>query len=478
MQVEQGPLASIVIVNWNGLRWLRQLLPSLREQSFRDFEIVVVDNGSADGSLEFLRQAHPEVRTVPLKENTGFAAGSNAGIRASRGKYVVLLNNDTRPERGWLGELVRAAEADASVGMCAPLILDADRVDLLDSAGIAVAWDGFSRQMRHGEPAPDDLPAQECLAPSGCSGLYRREMLDQVGLLDEDFFCYCEDTDLGLRGRFAGWKCMLLPRRARASLLFAVRRARAGEENFLGRAQPLLRGDQELPLVPRPAAAGDFALAPGRATVRDAPRPRARQSAARRPLRRRGAAGVRRGVPVAARAAPAHVPEAAPPEVHPQVDRAAMLPVDPHVPSQRVGHRLQLSLLGAADGLTGAASNLRFQRRIRLLRGFFPGEVACAAPSGAGEILSTAGVLEKGDEGVGDGLRGLRDRRTRRPRPRLRGKRGCPSTPRARRRPSPRSAAGRSPHRVKAARRLPRIDRAPGAPRMEFPEGGRRAPGA
>jgi GT2 family glycosyltransferase len=211
LQVEQSPLASIVIVNWNGLRWLRQLLPSLREQSFRDFEIVVVDNGSSDGSLEFLRQAHPEVLAVPLKENTGFAAGSNAGIRASRGKYVVLLNNDTRPERGWLGELVRSAEADASVGMCAPLILDADRVDLLDSAGIAVSWDGFSRQMRHGEPAPDDLPAQECLAPSGCSGLYRREMLDQIGLLDEDFFCYCEDTDLGLRGRFAGWKCMLCP---------------------------------------------------------------------------------------------------------------------------------------------------------------------------------------------------------------------------------------------------------------------------
>ncbi len=85
MNVEQGPLASIVIVNWNGLRWLRQLLPSLREQSFRDFEIVVVDNGSSDGSLEFLRQAHPEARTIPLKENTGFAAGSNAGIRASRG---------------------------------------------------------------------------------------------------------------------------------------------------------------------------------------------------------------------------------------------------------------------------------------------------------------------------------------------------------------------------------------------------------
>jgi GT2 family glycosyltransferase len=211
LQVGQSPLASIIIVNWNGLRWLRQLLPSLAEQSFRDFEIVVVDNGSADGSLEFLRQAHPEVLAVPLKENTGFAAGSNAGIRASRGKYVVLLNNDTRPERAWLGELVRPAEADPSVGMCAPLILDADREDRLDSAGIAVSWDGFSRQMRHGEPVPDDLPQQECLAPSGCSGLYRREMLDQIGLLDEDFFCYCEDTDIGLRGRFAGWKCVLSP---------------------------------------------------------------------------------------------------------------------------------------------------------------------------------------------------------------------------------------------------------------------------
>jgi GT2 family glycosyltransferase len=211
LQIEQGPLASIVIVNWNGLRWLRQLLPSLGEQSFRDFEIIVVDNGSSDGSLEFLRQAHPEVRVVPLKENFGFAAGSNAGIRASRGKYVVLLNNDTRPERDWLAELARAAEADASVGMCAPLILDADRTDLLDSAGIAVSWDGFSRQARHGERPPEDLPAQECLVPSGCAGLYRREMLDQIGLLDEDFFCYCEDTDLGLRGRFAGWKCVLCP---------------------------------------------------------------------------------------------------------------------------------------------------------------------------------------------------------------------------------------------------------------------------
>ena len=210
LEEEKRVRVSVIIVNWNGLGHLPDCLDSLEGQSFRDFETIVVDNGSSDGSLEYLRR-RPGLKLVPLPENRGFAAGNNAGLPLAQGEYLVTLNNDTKAEEGWLGELVAVADAHPEAGMVASRICAYDDPDRIDSLGIAICRDGMSRGdfrgRRFSELRLD--PVREILFPSACVGLYRRAMLDQIGFFDPDFFAYCEDTDLGLRGRLAGWGALL-----------------------------------------------------------------------------------------------------------------------------------------------------------------------------------------------------------------------------------------------------------------------------
>jgi GT2 family glycosyltransferase len=206
-----SPLVSVIIVNWNGIEYLPECLDSLKEQSCTDFETIVVDNGSRDGSLELLKESYPWVQVVPLPDNTGFAYGNNAGLAASSGKYIVTLNNDTRVEREWLAELIAPVVAHEEVGMVASRICSWDEPDRIDSLGVAICHDGMSRgsrrRCRYSELTLDSN--ENVLFPSACAGLYRREMLDTIGFFDDDFFAYCEDTDLGLRGRLAGWSSVL-----------------------------------------------------------------------------------------------------------------------------------------------------------------------------------------------------------------------------------------------------------------------------
>ena len=127
--------ASIIIVTWNGKQHLPDCLESLRSQTFHDFEVIVVDNGSTDGTLEYLRTHHPWVRVVQLPENTGFAHGNNSGFSHSSGDYIVTLNNDTMAEPGWLGELVAVADAHPEAGMVACRICNFTDRDQIDSLG-------------------------------------------------------------------------------------------------------------------------------------------------------------------------------------------------------------------------------------------------------------------------------------------------------------------------------------------------------
>jgi GT2 family glycosyltransferase len=206
------PFISVVIVNWNGEGLLRDCLNSLREQQFRDFETIVVDNGSEDGSVELVRGQYPEARLVTLSRNLGFAAGSNAGINIASGSYIALLNNDTRAATGWLAELARAVRQDPSVGMWASKILSMDEPDVIDNVGLLLYRDGTGRGKGRGERdnGQYDRP-EEVFFPSGCAALYSRDLLDAVGLLDEEYFAYADDVDLGLRGRLAGWRCVTVP---------------------------------------------------------------------------------------------------------------------------------------------------------------------------------------------------------------------------------------------------------------------------
>ncbi len=203
---------SVIVLNWNGRRYLDGCLSSLRSQTFPDFEIILVDNGSTDGSVEWVEVHFPQVRIIRNAQNVGFAAGNNQAIRASRTGYIVTLNNDTRVEPDWLASLVAEAERDPGVGMCASKMLFADRPDIINSTGISldpvgIAWD------RRGGEADDGRETEPVQVFGPCAGaaLYRRSMLDQIGLFDEHFFAYLGDVDLAWRARLAGWRCLYVP---------------------------------------------------------------------------------------------------------------------------------------------------------------------------------------------------------------------------------------------------------------------------
>jgi len=203
---------SVIVANWNGRHHLARCLPSLRTQTYRDFEVVVVDNGSTDGSVGWLTQEYPDVRVLCNPRNLGFAVANDQAIRATESPYLVTLNNDTEATSIWLAELVAAAESDAAVGMVASQILLASAPGVIDSAGIEVDWTGTAWQRRRGEAADEAGDLEEVFGPCAGAALYRRAMLDEIGLFDESFFAYYEDVDLAWRARNAGWRCLYAPR--------------------------------------------------------------------------------------------------------------------------------------------------------------------------------------------------------------------------------------------------------------------------
>lgn len=208
------PFVSVVVVNWNGKHLLGECLDSLLAQrDVKDFEIILVDNGSQDGSVEFVQRRYQDVRVISLQKNIGFAGGNNAGIRIASGKYIALLNNDTKADPFWLANFLLAAEASPhSVGMWAGKILSYSNPDILDNVGLLLYPDGLGRGKGRLERdnGQYDRPG-EALFPSGCAGLYRKEMLDEIGLFDDGFFAYADDVDIGLRARIAGWGCTYVP---------------------------------------------------------------------------------------------------------------------------------------------------------------------------------------------------------------------------------------------------------------------------
>ncbi|HXV21049.1 MAG TPA: glycosyltransferase family 2 protein [Desulfuromonadales bacterium] len=209
-QQQSAPRLSVVIVNWNGLEHLPVCLDSLAAQTFRDFEVVLVDNGSRDGSVEFVRIRYPWVQLVPLPENTGFATGNNRGLERARGDYIVTLNNDTRVEPDWLESLVGVADAYPRAGMVASRVCAFSDPDIIDSIGMNICRDGMARgQFRNRRWSSLRLQeVEEILIPSACAALYKRAMIAETGFFDDDFFAYAEDVDLGMRGRLAGWEAV------------------------------------------------------------------------------------------------------------------------------------------------------------------------------------------------------------------------------------------------------------------------------
>jgi GT2 family glycosyltransferase len=205
------PLVSVVVVCFMGVDLTRQCLTHLFLQTYPSIEVIVVDNGSPEKIHEIVRREFPRARLICLDRNAGFAGGHNAGIQAARGKYVAIINNDAVASPDWVRAMVEVAERNPDIGSVASVIIDGNRPDRLDSCGIGIAWDGMSRQVARGGIIPILTEPKEVLMPSGCACLFRMEALNAVGLFDESFFAYCEDTDIGLRLRWAGYTSFAAP---------------------------------------------------------------------------------------------------------------------------------------------------------------------------------------------------------------------------------------------------------------------------
>ena len=207
-----APTVSVVVVNWNRRHLLRACLLSLRAQTFGSLEVIVVDNGSEDGSPTMVLEEFPEVVLIRNAENRGFCSANNQGIRQARGSYVALLNNDAEAEPRWLEELLSGLRAGPDVGMCASKILFYEARGVIDKVGHLIYPDGQNRGRGCGEPDRGQYErSEEVLLPDGCAALYDRRVFESAGLFDEDFFAYGDDAELGLRARLAGWRCMYVP---------------------------------------------------------------------------------------------------------------------------------------------------------------------------------------------------------------------------------------------------------------------------
>ena len=203
---------TIVIPVWNGAAWLAACLDALAAQSFRDFAVIVVDNGSTDNSRALVARHAPQAASIAWECNRGFAVAVNAGIRASRTEYVALLNMDTLPRPDWLANLVQAMDASApDVGGLASKILSMADPAMIDDCGDSLSWQGAAAKRGHGRSAAEFEKGCEILSPCAGAALYRKSFLDELGGFDERFFAYLEDVDLGLRGRLRGYRYLFVP---------------------------------------------------------------------------------------------------------------------------------------------------------------------------------------------------------------------------------------------------------------------------
>jgi GT2 family glycosyltransferase len=207
-----APLASVIVPTLNGAHLLPDCLDSVLRQSYASLEVIVADGASTDSTVELMRERYPRVRLLRLSVNRGFAGNVNAGLRAARGEVLCLLNNDARADVQWVEASVEALEQNPGVGSVASKVLFADG-RTINSAGDLFCRDGAARQRGNGEP---DGPCWDAsglvFGAMGGAAAYRRALLADIGLLDEQFFMYLEDVDLAFRAQLRGWGCLYEPR--------------------------------------------------------------------------------------------------------------------------------------------------------------------------------------------------------------------------------------------------------------------------
>lgn len=203
----------VIVLNWNGNQIIRSCLDSLLAQDYPAFNLIVVDNGSEDGSLEMIKRDYSgRLRIIENGRNLGFAGGCNVGMRAAKGEFILLVNSDARLEKNWITEAVQALRAEPKAGMCAGKIYFEGKKNILENTGHVVYRDGLGRgrgRLEEDRGQYDNLPTIFC--PNGCAALYRRELMERIGMFDEAFFAYADDIDVGFRGRLIGYECVYAP---------------------------------------------------------------------------------------------------------------------------------------------------------------------------------------------------------------------------------------------------------------------------
>lgn len=203
---------SVVIPNFNGIAFLDSVLGSLEGQTERNFEVIFVDNGSTDGSCSFVAANYPWIHLIELSENFGFCRAVNEGIRAAKAPYVLLLNNDTEVAENFVEEMLAAIKRHENAFSCAARMVQYHDRDRIDDAGNYYCALGWSFARGKGKDVHRYEKEEKIFAACGGAAIYRKKILDKIGLFDEEHFAYLEDTDIGYRARIQGYENWYAPR--------------------------------------------------------------------------------------------------------------------------------------------------------------------------------------------------------------------------------------------------------------------------
>lgn len=206
VRMESIMKVTVVIPNYNGQKFIKTCLDALRLQSLREFETLVIDNASQDGSYEYVKEHYPEVKLIRLKKNYGFSAAVNKGITLSETPYVILLNNDTEVAPHFVEELVKAIEASEDIFSVSSKMINFTDRTVMDDAGDLYSIFGWGFQRGVGQPVENFTENDEIFSACAGAAIYRKKVFEEIGLFDLKHFAYLEDMDLGYRARIRGYR--------------------------------------------------------------------------------------------------------------------------------------------------------------------------------------------------------------------------------------------------------------------------------
>lgn len=206
-----GNKVTIVIPNYNGKHFMEPCLASLKKQICQDFRILVVDNASSDGSIEYMKKYYPEIDVISLDKNYGFSKAVNVGIQNSHTPYVILLNNDTTVDEHYVEEMIKAISRSSRIFSVSSKMIQMFHPDLIDSAGDLYTVIGWGICRGTGRPVKNYTKPEEIFSACAGAAIYRRSVFKKIGFFDENHFAYMEDIDIGYRAKIYGYRNMYCP---------------------------------------------------------------------------------------------------------------------------------------------------------------------------------------------------------------------------------------------------------------------------